>query len=121
MVISRCFSTACLYSLVPSGHYGHQSVFLHRLPVFFSPFGTLWSSVGGKHRLPVVLPFRGGYRRLFFNQDTGINRYDVVFIGEEGVDVHFFDFGGEAEEGRETDDDFGILPLVDAPLAACAL
>ena len=31
-----------------------------------------------------------------------------------GIDVHLLDFGGEAEEGREPHDDFGIFLFVDA-------
>ena len=58
---------------------------------------------------------------LLLHQYACIDGDDVVLVGQQGIDVHFLDFGGEAQEGGEAHDDFSIAALVDAALSACAL
>ena len=58
---------------------------------------------------------------LPLHEDAGIDGNDVVVVGQEGIDVNLLDFGGEAQEGGQADDDFGIALLVDALLTARTL
>jgi len=54
----------------------------------------------------------------FLDADAGIDGRDLFGISQQGIDVHLLDLSGKTQKGREADDDFGILALVDALLPA---